>query len=210
MIVKVFCPDVTRACNNRVAVNEWTGTMSDTEELWSGMMRAANRGDAQAYARLLHAISPVLRGVVRARGRTLPPDQHEDIVQEVLMAIHAKRHTWREDQPIRPWLFAITRYKVADAFRRRGVAATPIEDVAERLADEGAGAAIEEMEAAQEIEHLLSVLDARSAEIVRALKLREEAPAQVAKGMGMSEGALRVRLHRALKKLEGFRRRNLS
>jgi DNA-directed RNA polymerase specialized sigma24 family protein len=83
-------------------------------------MRAANRGDAVAYRRLLDAITPVLRGVVRARGASLGHEAREDVVQEVLLAVHLKRQTWREDQPLRPWLYAIARHKVVDAFRARG------------------------------------------------------------------------------------------
>ncbi len=177
--------------------------MTETEDLWAGLMRSAIAGDGRAYARLLHAITPVLRGIVRARGRNLPPDQHEDIVQEVLLAIHAKRHTWSPDQPLRPWLFAITRYKVIDAFRRRGVAThLPIEEMAEFLEDETAQAHGAGAEAVAEVAQLMSGLDARSARIVTAIKLQEQSPAEVAAQMKVSEGTLRVSLHRALRKLE--------
>ncbi len=55
-------------------------------------------------------------------------------MQETLLAIHQKRHTWREDMPVRPWLYAIVRYKVVDAFRARGRRVqVPIEDFAEVL-----------------------------------------------------------------------------
>lgn len=56
-------------------------------------MRAANRGDAVAYRRLLHVIAPVLRSVVRARGHALGHEGCEDVLQDVLLAIHTKRHT---------------------------------------------------------------------------------------------------------------------
>ena len=84
------------------------------------LLRAANRGDQRAYAAFLHAITPVLRGIARARGGGLGPEICEDVVQETLLAIHQKRQTWREDLPVRPWLYAIVRYKVVDAFRARG------------------------------------------------------------------------------------------
>lgn len=184
--------------------------MSDTESLWAGWMRAANGGDGQAYARFLHAVTPVLRGIVRARGATLPEAAREDIVQEVLLAIHAKRHTWSEDRPIRPWLFAITRHKVIDAFRRLGPeAAQPLGDEAEAVADTSHAAAQAAREAAEELDALLAQLDPEAAEIVRALKLREEDPGRVAGQLSISEGTLRVRLHRAMKKLEGLGRREL-
>lgn len=90
--------------------------MTDRETEWSALLRAANAGDGRAYGRFLHEITPVLRGLLRSRGRALVADAHEDVLQEVLLAIHAKRHTWREDAPLLPWLYAIARYKLADAF----------------------------------------------------------------------------------------------
>ena len=97
-------------------------------------MRAANRGDGRSYARLLTLVTPVVRGIVRARGGAMGPEACEDIVQEVLLTIHLKRQSWREDAPLRPWLYAIARHKVADAFRARGRRIDlPIEDFADAM-----------------------------------------------------------------------------
>ncbi|HSP25312.1 MAG TPA: sigma factor, partial [Saliniramus sp.] len=90
------------------------------DERWAGMMRAAIRGDERAYADFLSEIAPVLRRLVRSRADRLVSADCEDIVQEALLAIHLKRHTWREEEPLRPWLFAIARYKIIDAFRAKG------------------------------------------------------------------------------------------
>src|SRR5690349_14032797 len=85
-------------------------------------MRAARRGDDQAYRRLLVLVSGRLRAVVRrglaAAGRG--PAESEDIVQEALLAIHLKRESWDEQRPIEPWLHAIARHKLTDHLRRRG------------------------------------------------------------------------------------------
>lgn len=177
------------------------GQMSDRENDWSALLRAANAGDGQAYARFLHAVTPVLRGVVRARGRGLVPETHEDVVQEVLLAIHAKRHTWREEAPVLPWLYAIARYKVADAFRRRGGSVhLPIEDWAEVLAADPAP----EPGAARDADVLLGQLEPRARAIVRAVSLAGESPAEVGARLGMNEGAVRVALHRAMQKMMRF------
>ena len=61
------------------------------------LLRAANRGDERAYGEFLRAVTPLVRGIARARGGGLGADVIEDIVQETLLAIHQKRHTWRED-----------------------------------------------------------------------------------------------------------------
>src|SRR6186713_139226 len=85
-------------------------------------MRSAIAGDNAAYHRLLRAVTPVLRAAAR-RGLLRagqPVDQAEDIVQDILLAVHLKRQTWKPDAPFAPWLFAIARNKLIDALRRRG------------------------------------------------------------------------------------------
>ncbi|RCW88265.1 sigma-70 family RNA polymerase sigma factor [Paracoccus lutimaris] len=171
--------------------------MTDRETEWAALLRAANAGDGQAYALFLHAITPVLRGLVRARGRALDAASHEDVVQEVLLAIHLKRQTWRADAPLLPWLYAIARYKLADAFRRRGAAIhLPIEDLRAELA-----APMHDASAARDSAVLLGRLDARSAAIVRAMNLEGESAAEVGQRLEMSEGAVRVALHRAMQRM---------
>ncbi|MCC6007770.1 MAG: sigma-70 family RNA polymerase sigma factor [Rhodobacteraceae bacterium] len=170
-------------------------------------MRAANRGDAAAYGRLLREIAPVLRKVVRARGNQLGPEACEDVLQEVLLAIHLKRQTWREDAPLRPWLYAIARHKVVDAFRARGARVDlPLDDFAEMLpAEEGPDPL-----AGHDMEKVLGRLDPRAAEIVRAFGLRGETATETATRLDMSEGAVRVALHRALKSIARLRERMIE
>jgi RNA polymerase sigma-70 factor (ECF subfamily) len=176
-------------------------------EDWEALMRAANRGDAVAYRRLLVAITPVLRGVVRARGASLGAETCEDVVQEVLLAVHLKRQTWREDQPLRPWLYTIARHKVVDAFRARGQRIDlPIEDFADKLA---AGDGPDPL-AARDMEKVLAGLEPRAAEIVRAFGLGGETVAETASRLQMTEGAVRVALHRALKSIARLRERMIE
>src|SRR5439155_11817187 len=103
---------------------------------WGDLMRAANNGDAAAYNRLLTSLAPALRSVARrGLGRAgLPADDAEDVVQEILLAIHLKRQTWDASLPLGPWLRAIARNKLIDAMRRRGRRDhVPIDDLAEIL-----------------------------------------------------------------------------
>lgn len=171
------------------------------DDMWSALLLAANAGDGQAYARFLHAVTPVIRGIIRSRGRSFPADQQEDIVQDVLLGLHLKRHTWRPDHPVRPWVYAIARYKVIDAFRKHGVAVhLPIEDFSDTLA------AAETIPLAardnqREVERLIGQLDPRSAEIVRAVELREEPQATLSARLQIAPATLRVILHRAMKRL---------
>src|SRR6516165_10462166 len=111
----------------------------EREDEWTALMRSAIAGDSAAYHRLLKAIAPVLRAAAR-RGLARagqPVDQSEDIVQDILLAVHLKRHTWDAEAPFAPWLFAIARNKLIDALRRRGKRIfVNIDDFAETLPGE--------------------------------------------------------------------------
>lgn len=172
--------------------------------LWETLFRAGLAGDEASYARFLHEVAPVIRGLVHARGRDLGEAACEDVLQEVLLAVHVKRHTWRSDSPVRPWLYAIARYKVADAFRTRGAQVLlPIEDFADALpAPETADPTL-----AGDALRMIDRLDPRSADIVRAIGLDGEEPSATGRRLSMTEGAVRVALHRALKRLAALRER---
>ena len=168
------------------------------------LLRAANRGDQRAYGTFLRSVTPLVRGIARARGAGLGQDVCEDIVQETLLAIHQKRHTWREDMAVRPWLYAIVRYKVIDAFRARGRRVqVPIEEFSEVLAAAPEPDPTERSDA----ERVIGRLDPRSARIVRAIGLDGASIAETSAELGMTEGAVRVALHRGLKRLASLRER---
>nr|WP_268894089.1 sigma-70 family RNA polymerase sigma factor [Pseudoroseomonas coralli] len=168
---------------------------------WAMWMRAASGGDAAAYRRFLEDVAPYLRAIARRRffrsGR--PEGEAEDVVQEILLALHLKRHTWDPDRPIGPWLAAITRNKLVDALRRGGHARAqvPIEEVMDSLAaqdrtDHGP---------AQELDRLLGRLADRQRAVVRAVSLEGASAREAAAQLKMTEGAVRVTLHRALRTL---------
>ena len=82
-------------------------------------MEQSLQGDARAYEQLLALLTVGLRRVVRRRAHSARIEV-EDIVQEVLLALHLKRETWVMGTPLAPWVAAIARNKVVDALRRRG------------------------------------------------------------------------------------------
>lgn len=177
------------------------------DDAWEGLLARANEGDGAAFARFLTAVTPTLRAVIRRRGDGLPPDLHEDILQEVLLAIHLKRQTWRRDAPLRPWLYALARYKVVDAFRRRGATVIlPIEDFADVLPEENVAVPL----SGRDAEVMLAQIDARSARLVRAVALDGRTAEEAGEAVGLTAGAARVALHRALRRLSGVAERMMK
>jgi RNA polymerase sigma-70 factor, ECF subfamily len=170
------------------------------EEAWAAAMRAALAGDEAAYRRLLadigRAIRPTIRGAF-ARAR-LGDGDIEDVVQETLLAIHLKRRTWDAGQKVSPWVAAIARHKAIDAMRRRGVRrAEPIEDFEATLASPEQA----DPHTRSDVERLMESLTPRARDIVRSISLEEQSIGATATRLGMTEVAVRVALHRALKAL---------
>jgi RNA polymerase sigma-70 factor, ECF subfamily len=171
--------------------------LRDGEDEWSALMRAAVAGDSAAYQRLLSAIAPVLRATAR-RGLARagqPVDQAEDIVQDILFAVHLKRHTWDPKAPFAPWLFAIARNKLIDALRRRGRRVfVNIDDFSETLP----GAPPEETVAASAVAVHLDGLPKRQRDVLQSIAVDSASIKETAAKLSMTEGAVRVALHRGL------------
>jgi RNA polymerase sigma-70 factor, ECF subfamily len=172
----------------------------EREDDWTVLMRSAISGDSAAYHRLLRAVTPVLRAAAK-RGLARagqPTDQSEDIVQDILLAVHLKRHTWDADAPFAPWLFAIARNKLIDALRRRGRRVfVNIDDFAESLPGETAP----ESAPASEVAAQLHSLPARQRDVLQSIAVDSASIKDTATKFSMSEGAVRVALHRGLANL---------
>jgi RNA polymerase sigma-70 factor, ECF subfamily len=163
-------------------------------------MRLAVAGDNSAYHQLLLAITPVLRATAR-RGLARAgqsADASEDIVQEILLAVHLKRHTWDPAAPFGPWLFAIARNKLIDALRRKG--RRIFVDIDE-FADVLAGEPEKETASAKEVDQQLAGLPGKQRDVVRSIAVDSASIKETAAKLSMSEGAVRVALHRGLSSL---------
>ncbi|WP_020186636.1 sigma-70 family RNA polymerase sigma factor [Methylopila sp. 73B] len=173
--------------------------MNERERDWATWMKAAGAGDAEAYRRLLGELASFLRRVVRRRaGAGVDEAEVEDVVQEALLAIHLKRGTWDPGQPVGPWVATIARNKLTDALRRRGRRiVVPIEDVAEALVAPGEDDGL----SPRETDRLLAVLKGRQHDVVRSITVEGADIRATAAKLGMSEGAVRVALHRGLNAL---------
>jgi RNA polymerase sigma-70 factor (ECF subfamily) len=169
--------------------------VANLETYCSGLMCRANRGDASAYRQLLQELASALKRSANRSGSQCSLEDIEDAVQETLLALHLKRHTWDESRPLLPWIRAILKNKVADALRRRGGRVhLCIDDVAETLAD-----APIEVASRVETERVLASLKGRQRDIVVSISVEGADARQVATRLDMTEVAVRVCLHRALK-----------
>ena len=165
------------------------------QQLWNWMV-ASLGGDATAHHQLLTALLPLLRAFFRKR---LPGqgDDIEDLVQEVLIAVHTKRVTYDPARPFSGWLFGIARYKLADHFRRSG-RHVPLEGLEDILVAEG----FEEAAIARaDVGRLLGLIAPKQAAAIRATRLEGLSTVEAAAAQGIGESDVKVSVHRGLKAL---------
>lgn len=183
--------------------------IGNRDDVWGELMRASLAGDEHAYSAVLKGITPAIRMAAR-RGLSrfgAGESDVEDIVQEALLAIHLKRHTWQPSKPLTPWIMAIVRNKLIDSLRRRGHRVhVPIEDFAELLPSEP----VEQSLDAQEMSVMLEALQPRQRELVGLIIVQGHSISDVANRLEMKDGAVRVALHRCLKAMAAHYRSRLS
>lgn len=159
----------------------------------------AQSGDAAAYRLCLELLSARLRGFFKRRLVGLP-DAVEDLVQETLLALHLRRGTYDPELPVTAWVLAIARHKLVDLWRRRGrrdALHDPIDDVAERFlaVDPEDGGAKRDLDA------LLRELPPAQQRAIVLTKIEGLSIAEAATRTGASESAIKVQVHRGLKRL---------
>jgi RNA polymerase sigma-70 factor (ECF subfamily) len=112
--------------------------------------------------------------------------------------VHLKRHTWDANAPFAPWLFAIARNKLIDTLRRRGRRIfVNIDDFVETMA----GEPVAETVPAREVDSHLETLPPRQRDVVKSIAVDSASIKTTAAKFNMSEGAVRVALHRGLASL---------
>lgn len=163
------------------------------EDEWGALMAAAQGGHGGAYRRLLGEVRVWL---IRYFARRLPPGAVDDAVQETLIAIHEKRHTYDPVRPFRPWLAAVARYKWIDRLRAMGRHATQ-----ELPGDLATGDHESAVSSAAVLGRLMAELKPAQAEAIRLVKLNGYSVAEASARTGQSESLIKVNIHRGLARL---------
>jgi RNA polymerase sigma-70 factor (ECF subfamily) len=180
-------------------------TVYSAEERLRTLFVAGLAGDASQYSAFLSELTRHLRGFLRKRIPQLHDDV-EDLVQEILLAVHNARHTYRPDEPLTAWVHAIARYKLMDFFRtraRRESLHTPLDehdDIFAEIDDEPA-------DARRDIGKLLDHLPDKQRLSIVHVKLQGLSVAEASRLTGLSESAVKVSIHRGLKALATYVRR---
>jgi RNA polymerase sigma-70 factor (ECF subfamily) len=171
------------------------------------LMIAGLDGDAVAYQRLLEQLSSRLRSYFKRRLARLVrgASEAEDLVQDALIAIHTRRHTYDRSEPLTPWVHAIARYKLINYLRRTEalLADVPIDEANDVLGEDDHAS----VESAYDLRKLLGGLPDKMRRAIECVKIEGLSVAEAAKRCAMSESAVKVNVHRGLKTLAASMRK---
>jgi RNA polymerase sigma-70 factor (ECF subfamily) len=178
---------------------------SDFESGLKPLWLRAQSGDESAYREALRLIAPRLRSTLRRHLMNLPDDV-EDLVQETLLALHLHRDSYDPSYPVSAWVQGIARHKLMDLYRRRGrreALHEPIDGLADQLAAEEPGETLAKVD----LSSLLEALPEAQRLAIEMTKLEGLSVAQASAKTGHSESAIKVQVHRGLKRLAALVRK---
>jgi RNA polymerase sigma-70 factor (ECF subfamily) len=165
------------------------------------LMRAAQDGDSAAYLALLTEIAPLIRRLVQRNRRFLQRSDVEDLVQDILLSLHAVRATYDPARPFLPWLFAIARNRMTDGARRhlrRAGNEVSVAEYPETFSDDEANRQESSYADPVALRRAIGGLPPKQRQAVEMLKLREMSLKDAASATGMSVAALKVSVHRGM------------
>lgn len=171
---------------------------SDADQEMGRLFVAGLAGDEAAHRAFLARVAVHLRAYFR--GKLRGGAEAEDLVQETLIALHTKRHTYDPAFPPGAWIYAIARYRLIDYLRkqkRHGVS-VPVEDAEHELfAQEDSAAS----DARKDVSELLQRLPTKQADAIRLTKLEDLPVKDAAERLGLSPSDVKISVHRGLKTL---------
>jgi RNA polymerase sigma-70 factor (ECF subfamily) len=134
----------------------------------------------------------------------------EDLVQTVFYRMLKYRHTYSGEGEFRTWMYHLARNVLADEVKknRRAAYHTDLADVAEHLGGGSlADADLEQAQDAAQLHRALARLSSENREVLVLSRFQELKYAQIAQLLDTTEGAVKVRIHRALHELKAIYQR---
>ncbi len=167
------------------------------------LMAAVRDGDASCLGELFDRHSERLCGYLTRV--TQDAELSRDLVQDVFLRVLKYRRTYRDGGKFSSWLYAIAHNTVNRHFGKHATGATviPIDDVAMRI-ESGESSPFARAAAEEERRYLqqaFAELPVEKREILTLGMIERTPYKQIAQILNLSESAVKVRVHRAVKEL---------
>ncbi len=157
-------------------------------------------GCSVSYRQFLEELSKILAVYFRKRLFDASDDV-DDLVQEAVLAIHHRRHTYRTELPVMVWVYAIARHKLIDWLRQRGAKPQHVTLEASGAHELEGESATGQWDAWWDLRKYLQDLPGQQGQLIVHTKIDGYSVQETARMMGMSEAAVKTGVHRGIKAL---------
>ncbi|TXH31781.1 MAG: sigma-70 family RNA polymerase sigma factor [Rhodospirillaceae bacterium] len=167
-------------------------TTTSSADNWGLLLVSSGDTNSSSYTKLLKDIRAWL---LRFYASRLPLDHIEDAVQETLIAMHEKRHSYDAGRPFKPWLIGIAAHKRVDQLRvsaRRAEVELPLD-----IEDDRNG---ETMTSGIALSQLLTTLNPAQREVIHLVKIEGFTVEEASVKTGQSISLVKINIHRGLAK----------
>ena len=157
----------------------------------AALVAACRRGDEEAFARLVRRHE---KRVFRLAGRFFrQPEDVEEVAQQTFLTIWQKLDTYRAKAPFEHWLTRVCLNCCYERLRKKQPSVEPLH--------ENHAASPSEPTARLEVERLLRTLPATDRFVLLLMRGEGWSVAEIAERLGWSRANVKVRAHRARKRL---------
>lgn len=164
------------------------------------LMRAYVDGDDAAFRALFERYGPIIFGMVKRR---LHDDElARELTQQTFFRLHGARNDFRQGSRLRPWLLTIAMNLVREHWRKKKRRKHVDVDVDTREAPAADKSRLELQERRDILLAALDTLPPGQRDVIELHWFQERPYREIAEIVGSSEGAVRVRAHRAYAKLK--------
>lgn len=171
---------------------------ADEAAILRDLMVRYQQADGDAAAELVRRLSPMLLRFLAGPQQTR--HHAEDMLQDCWLRIHRARKSYRPENPVLPWIFAIARHTRVDGYRRTSQV-DQREMFSENLEAVSPAQQPEASDDGEELWHLVRQLPESQQEVVRMLKVVGLSLEETARATGTTVGAVKQKAHRAYRKL---------
>lgn len=173
----------------------------------SALVSAAREGDRSAFGGLYAKYARMVHGVLLARA---PAGDVDDLVQDVFLRAMPRLRDLRDPRKFGPWICAIARNMASDFYRQTKPIAEVTESLEEDVTEAPAAGSVLDAEAAMVLECVRQLPEAYRETMILRLVEGMTGP-EIASRTGLTQGSVRVNLHRGMQQLrEKLLRRSSS
>lgn len=166
--------------------------MSLNETIFKELIIKAQGGDSKTYNEFLTQISSFLKNYLRRR--IFAQNEIEEVIQEILLAVHKSLHTFDSKKSFMGWFMSIVEYKVVDYIRvtEKVMLSKNMQDIPNISYYLNSDSDLK-----VDIEKAFSNLNLKEKNVLTLLKIEGQSVHVVAKQLEMTESNVKVTAHRA-------------